>query len=161
MNRSRTAHTPPPLSAARLREIKATQTFCDCEVCRAFRDLLTELQRYEQTIRYALEHLSDASGHISRDHNAFLDLVVAHTYLSQLSPAEAPNDDRETLLSLIASLTLCDHMGDVTKEVKTALKKVGVVVDEWGDLDELGSVLGRMGIKTLQGISLSKEDNDD
>jgi hypothetical protein len=68
--------------------------------------------------------------------------------------------DREILLSLIGSLTLCDHMGDVADDVDFALKAIGVPF-EWEDLSELGTKLGRMGVRTLYGSSLEEDDSDD
>ena len=62
----------------------------------------------------------------------------------------------DILLSLIASLTLCDHMRDVANDVKMALKRAGITV-EWEDLYELRLALGRMGISTLSGVKLSTD----
>ncbi len=66
------------------------------------------------------------------------------------------DEARTLLLQFIGSLTLCEHMGDVSNDVETVLKRLGVQVD-WDDLDELGDHLGEMGITTLHGTSLKKE----
>ncbi len=68
--------------------------------------------------------------------------------------------DRELLLSLCGSLTICDHMGDVSNDVHDVLKRLNMpksVLDaEWEDL---GKELGKFGVKTLYGTDLwSPED---
>lgn len=67
--------------------------------------------------------------------------------------------DRDILLQLIASLTLCDHMGDVCDSIQKTLDLLSIKVDEWNDLYELGSVLGKMGITTLYGTELWDEED--
>ncbi len=64
--------------------------------------------------------------------------------------------ERDLLWQFIASLTLCDHMGDVQEAVQTVLGKIlpGKVPD---DFDELRAVLARMGAKTLDGTPLTGE----
>ncbi len=62
-------------------------------------------------------------------------------------------DYPEILLQLIASLTLCDHMGDVSNDMQRALELAGVAVD-WDDEDELRAALHAMGVTTLYGTSL-------
>lgn len=64
--------------------------------------------------------------------------------------------DREILLQLIGSLTLCDHMGDVSNDVETALKRIDLDI-EWADLDELGTELGKRGVTTLYGTPLASD----
>lgn len=66
-------------------------------------------------------------------------------------------DPRDVLLSLCASLTLADHMGDAGNYVDTALKQIGVEF-EWNDWDELAAELHKMGVKTLYGTSLGDDD---
>jgi hypothetical protein len=64
-------------------------------------------------------------------------------------------DMREMLLSLCGSLTLCDHMGDVSNKVDEVMKRLGMpqeVLD--ADWDDLGRELGKLGIKTLYGTDL-------
>lgn len=61
---------------------------------------------------------------------------------------------KDLILSFIASLTLCDHMGDVSNEIADMLERLGVAAVEWNDFDELRAVLATMDVKTLSGISL-------
>lgn len=61
--------------------------------------------------------------------------------------ADTP-DYRAILLSLIASLALCDNMSDVAGDVQTALRLAGINV-EWDDLCDLSSRLRDMGITDL------------
>lgn len=70
---------------------------------------------------------------------------------------------RGLLLSLVASLTLCDHMGDVGDDIFTVLKKLGEPwsVTEWSGLDELREALAKHGIRTLYGTDLSSGDEDE
>ena len=63
-------------------------------------------------------------------------------------------DYRELLLSFIASLALCGHMGDVSNDVDVVLQKLGIEI-EWDDFDELATELGKMNIHTLNGTSLN------
>jgi hypothetical protein len=67
-------------------------------------------------------------------------------------------DCRMLLLQLIGSLTLCDHMGDVSNDVVMVLKKLGIEwespedgQDEWGTL---AHQLHEMGVTTLYGSQL-------
>lgn len=60
-------------------------------------------------------------------------------------------DYRKLLLQFIGSLTICDHIGDVTNEIDTVLKKLGmplpadVATDtDWGVA--LGEWLGKQGV---------------
>ncbi len=66
---------------------------------------------------------------------------------------------RNLLLSLIASLTLSDHMGDVSNDVHTCLRRIPDIPNDVlsCDWEELGPRLGRMGIKTLYGTELTGE----
>ena len=59
---------------------------------------------------------------------------------------------------LIASLTLCDHLGDVGNDVERALTLAGQDI-EWDNWGQLGKELGRRGIKTLWGTSLGDFDD--
>lgn len=56
--------------------------------------------------------------------------------------------DREILLSFIASLTLCDHMGDVGDDIEKVLKLMGEDI-AFDDLRDLADALGARGVKTL------------
>ena len=60
---------------------------------------------------------------------------------------------RTLLLQLLASLTLCDHMGDVSNNIATVLKKLDIRL-EWDDFSELGRKLAEKGITTLMGTKL-------
>lgn len=66
-------------------------------------------------------------------------------------------DYRTILLQLIGSLTLADHMGDVSNDVDTALKRCGYEV-EWDEWSDLGRWCAQQGITTLYGTSLGSED---
>jgi len=62
---------------------------------------------------------------------------------------------REILLQFIASITLCDHMGDVSNDVSDVLEKIGLNI-EWDEWHELGRALGKMGVTTLVGSKLGE-----
>ena len=66
--------------------------------------------------------------------------------------------DRELLLSLCGTLTLADHMGDVSNDVLYVLKKLGmpkeVLEAGW---ENLGEELGKLGVQTLYGTKLTGE----
>lgn len=64
------------------------------------------------------------------------------------------------LLSFIGSLTLCDHMGDVTNDIDDVLKKLGLDI-EWDELHELGVALGKMGVKTQYGTELASDEAEE
>jgi hypothetical protein len=72
---------------------------------------------------------------------------------------ETPEEWRAFVLSFIGSLTLADHPGDVCNNIDTVLKRIGWNGGEWGDLEELGELLGREGVTTLYGTSLRDEDD--
>lgn len=66
---------------------------------------------------------------------------------------------KELLLKLCASLTLCDHMGDVWDDVNTVLKRIGMghighTAEEFGDL---GRDFAKEGITTLWDTSVGDE----
>ncbi len=69
-------------------------------------------------------------------------------------------DHRAILLSLIGSLTLCDHMGDVSNDVQEALDQIGLKI-EWHEWHELGNALGAMGVTTLLGTPLGSDEDDE
>ena len=50
------------------------------------------------------------------------------------------SNEKQLLINFIASLTLCDHMGDVMDDARKVLKKLGVE-EEWHDEQELIEVL--------------------
>lgn len=65
---------------------------------------------------------------------------------------------RSILLSFVASLTLCDHMGDVGNDVTDVLKLLDMDDIEWEDWSDLSDEFGRRGIKTLNGTSFSSDE---
>ena len=65
-------------------------------------------------------------------------------------------DYRQILLQLIGSLTLDEHMGDVSNSVSEALTRAGFVVD-WEEWPDLRSWLAQQGITTLWGTDLTPE----
>jgi hypothetical protein len=73
---------------------------------------------------------------------------------------ETVDEYRALLLSFIASLTLCDHMGDVAGDVQDVLKRIDLKI-EWDEMYELGRALGKMGVKTLYNTELGSDDDDD
>lgn len=67
-------------------------------------------------------------------------------------------DDRTLLLQLIASLTLCDHMGDVSNDVDHVLRRLGIAVEEDDDRGSgIARALHALGITTLVGTSIGGE----
>lgn len=74
--------------------------------------------------------------------------------------AEKELDYRDILLRFIASLTLCEHMGDVADDIETVLDILGIKL-EWEDLYDLRMKLGKMGIKTLYGTALIDDEDED
>ena len=72
-------------------------------------------------------------------------------------PYKPRPDAYATLLRLIGSLTLCDHMGDVSDAVTKALDDIGLTL-EWDEWAELGVLLHKMGVTTLYGTSLAAEE---
>ena len=67
-------------------------------------------------------------------------------------------DYKMIMLNLIASLTLDDHMGDVSNSVSEALKQAQIDVGEWENFDELGNKLYNIGVTTLWGTELGPEE---
>lgn len=76
----------------------------------------------------------------------------------------SPPDYRKVLLQLVASLTLCDTMGDVAEDIENALKAIGYSIPDGGVTDEEGrytplwKALHADGITTLQGSSVGGEE---
>ncbi len=64
---------------------------------------------------------------------------------------------KKLLLELLASLTLCEHMGDVSNEISTVLTRLNIDL-EWDDFSELGRKLADMGITTLMGTKLGESE---
>ncbi len=69
---------------------------------------------------------------------------------------ETVEDYRKLLLQFIGSLTVCEHMGDVSNDVDTVLRRLGVT-GEWDDWPELADHLHSMGVTTLFGTSLARD----
>lgn len=67
---------------------------------------------------------------------------------------------RELVLQFIGSLTLCNHMGDVSNDVNVVLERIDEKI-EWDEWWELGRALGDRGITTLQGTSLADDEDDE
>lgn len=69
-------------------------------------------------------------------------------------------DYKAMILSLVASATLCDHMGDMWNDLNFVLKEMGED-DLLEEFDELPKKLHLRGIKTVYGSEVwSKEDED-
>lgn len=66
-------------------------------------------------------------------------------------------DYKDLFYSLIADITLADHIGDVCNSIEVALIDARDEV-EWIDLQELGRKLGERGITTLYGVKLTDEE---
>lgn len=79
--------------------------------------------------------------------------------------SQGPMSDREILLRLCGSLTLCDHMGDVSGDVHEALNLAGVPKekgehDSWEE--DVVDRIAQAGVTvTLYGTSLSIADDDE
>jgi len=71
-------------------------------------------------------------------------------------------DYKNIILSLVASATLADHMGDMWDDLNQALKLIGE--DELLEADyesELPNLLHKRGIKTIWGTEVGTEDEED
>lgn len=66
--------------------------------------------------------------------------------------------EREILLSLCASLTLADHMGDVSEDVIEALRRAGITVEDRPWPQDVTHALHKLGVKTLYGTELGGDD---
>ena len=75
-----------------------------------------------------------------------------------MNKPNSPDAYHNLLLSFIASMTLCDHMGDVGSDVTFVLRQLGMEI-EWNEWWELGDELDKMGIKTLYGTSLRDDES--
>lgn len=69
-------------------------------------------------------------------------------------------DYKYLLIKFVASLTLCEHMGDVADDIETVLDLLGLEL-EWEDLDELREKLHKMGVTTLYGTALIDDEDDE
>lgn len=66
---------------------------------------------------------------------------------------EYSEETRQFVLKFVASLSLCDHMGDVGGDVDKALKELGVGID-FDDWSELRKALHGMGVTTMFGTTV-------
>lgn len=73
------------------------------------------------------------------------------------------SEEKELLLSLIASLSLCDNMGDVADDCWTVMRRLEMPVPpDVSDMGELGTWLGRQHhVTTLYGTYLGDDDEDE
>lgn len=64
--------------------------------------------------------------------------------------------DRDLILSIIASLTLCENTGDMADVISKVLSLLGEPYNkiEWEDLNDLAGKLGDLQIRTLHGTKL-------
>ena len=73
--------------------------------------------------------------------------------------------DRDLLLSLLGSLTLCDHMGDVADDVFAVMKRLKITdsyEDEYDDWKRsVGRTLHDLGVTTLYGSPLYCPEDDE
>ena len=70
------------------------------------------------------------------------------------------NDEyRKTLIQFIASLTLCDHMGDVADDVEFVIKRHDLFpgLPEWYELHDLMDYFAEHGITTLYDTTFYKD----
>jgi len=71
---------------------------------------------------------------------------------------------KELLLSLIASMTLADHMGDVCDDVQTVMDKMGIEcsvdLSGEGDAQDFKRLLHNMGAKTVYGTEIWDADDE-
>lgn len=63
-------------------------------------------------------------------------------------------DYKQILLQLLASLMLCDHMGDVGNDMAEVCDRIGLPTDINGEFVPLKKLLHEMGVTTLYGTSL-------
>ena len=67
-------------------------------------------------------------------------------------------DYKTLLLQFIASLTLAEHMGDVSEVIDEVLKRVGRIdLLDYKDMSDLRTALGKEGVTTLYGTELTGE----
>lgn len=69
------------------------------------------------------------------------------------------NSEHKILMQLIASLQLCDHLGDVGNDVHEALRQLNIDVPDNGEDSELRlfTWLAAEGVTTLYGTELVTE----
>ena len=65
--------------------------------------------------------------------------------------------NNEYILKFIASLCLCDHMGDVADDIDKVLMDIDFEVGEWNDLSELLGELAKHNITTLYGTEITND----
>jgi len=75
-------------------------------------------------------------------------------------PATEKKPVNPALLSLAASMTLADHLGDVWSDMFEALKQEGLDLSEVHDVDSLHDKLAEMGVKTIWGTEISRHESE-
>jgi hypothetical protein len=73
-------------------------------------------------------------------------------------------DYRKILLDFAASLTLCDHMGDVCDDLQKVMDLIGVECDvdlSEGSKGPFKKILRGLGAKTLYGTDIGSDEDDE
>ena len=65
--------------------------------------------------------------------------------------------NNEYILKFIASLCLCEHMGDVAEVIRRVLKDIDFEVGEGYDLNELLGELAKHKVTTLYGTEITND----
>ena len=65
--------------------------------------------------------------------------------------------NNEYILKFIASLCLCEHMGDVADDIDKVLMDIDFEVGEWNDLSELLGELAKHNVTTLYGTEITDD----
>ena len=68
---------------------------------------------------------------------------------------------RDLALKVLASICLCDNMGDVWSDMDSMLRLAKIELPEWADESDLLNILAEMGVTTLQGTTLEVENEED
>jgi len=63
----------------------------------------------------------------------------------------------ELVLQIAASLTLADHLGDISNAIQFAVSRAGYDIT-WSSADELYEKLSRLGVTTVNGTHLGEEE---
>lgn len=84
--------------------------------------------------------------------------------MSEDQQAESVSDEKKLILNFIAGLHLCDHMGDVSGDVDTLLRKLGMqdLLDRAEERDDyflpaVSRELEKLGCTTMYGGQLFDE----
>ena len=67
---------------------------------------------------------------------------------------------KDIVLKLLASFTLCDNLGDAWNALENAAKMVGIDM-LWDGDEDLQERLAAMGVTTVNGTSMSKDEYDE